>query len=821
MPRFLPLLILFGCWLSPKAQAYRVYGKVTNTQLEPLPLVSIEIKGTKLGTLSKQDGTYELLVDDGAYELVFSMVGYAPQTVQIFIRKNLQQNVILEESAATNLSEVVIKGKAKDRAEEIIRQVIRHKEQIKAAPGAYSSKLYIKAVQQTISSQKGSPQVSLPDTASTADSTYMPNRMAMAEVLLHLDFASDQHIKEERIGVKKRGNTQSLFYLSTTEGQFNFYNNLVKVPSVSETPFLSPVSYSGLVAYRYKTIRIQNKGTYKEYTISVKPTKLSNATVEGELTVTDSAWAILHTHFTLPAYHLAEYDFFEVEQEYQPVEGKAWMLQRQQFTYRASGGKRTVSGQTEVHYSDYQLNQVFPRNHFGVEISATAIEAYKHDSSFWNTVRAKPLTPGELRYVRYTDSVYRVMQSKPYLDSIDRRTNQVTWRKLLFTGQTFYNREKQRTIGLPSLPALVKLFGFGGVRFNPSLLYMKTYPSRKNLYINADISYGFQNRDINGNIHLTRMYNPFNRGMFQVSAGRDFQPIFSGDAWINMLKRSNYYLNNYLGAGHSLEVANGLFLFTDAQIALRRSLSGYKTSSLIDSTLGDILDNNKAIDFSPYNAFYGKIQLEYTPKQRYIREPLEKVILGSAWPTFYASWRKGVPGVFSSKVDFDFLEFGIKQTIKVGLVGTSRYTFKTGTFLNKKSLRLVDYHFQRRGDPLLFLNPDEAFQALDSTFPVFKRTYQAHYVHDFNGFFINKIPLLKKLGLREMAGAGFLIAPERNLRYAEVFAGLERVLKWPFDPLTKFKLGVYVVGSAANKFQSPVMFKIGITSWNKRQGRWY
>ncbi len=70
-----------------------------------------------------------------------------------------------------------------------------------------------------------------------------------------------------------------------------------------------------------------------------------------------------------------------------------------------------------------------------------------------------------------------------------------------------------------------------------------------------------------------------------------------------------------------------------------------------------------------------------------------------------------------------------------------------------------------------------AFQSLDSTFPVFYRFYEGYFVHDFNGAIINKIPLLKKLQLREVAGAGFLIATERDLRYAETFAGIERILK--------------------------------------------
>ncbi|HEY9362928.1 MAG TPA: DUF5686 family protein, partial [Chitinophagaceae bacterium] len=259
----------------------------------------------------------------------------------------------------------------------------------------------------------------------------------------------------------------------------------------------------------------------------------------------------------------------------------------------------------------------------------------------------------------------------------------------------------------------------------------------------------------------------------------------------------------------------------DFYFAFRRSVGDYKTNSQVDSLFGDILEDNQAVYFEPYNAVYGKLRLQYTPHQRYIREPKEKIILGSKWPTFYVALRKGIPGIMNSKVNFDYLEFGGEQEIKIGLAGISEYTIKTGSFLSRQDLRLVDYKFERRGDPLLFLNPHKAFQSLDSTFPLFNRFYEAHYVHEFNGAIINKIPLLKKLQLREVAGAGFLMAPERNLRYVESFAGIERVFKWPFNPLTKFKLGIYIVGSAANKFNNPVQFKVGLTTWDKVKNEWF
>ena len=800
---------------------YRVHGRITNTRLEPLAFVSVQLKDSRLGTTTKEDGTYELMLDQGKQDLVISMIGYKSQVITIIVQKaEYVQNVILEEEEAKNMSEIVVKGRAKDRSEEIIRNVIRNKENILAAPGAYSCEVYIKAIQEDSSARK-------PKKGKQPDSSLLKNqnadltRMAMAEVVLKLDRKSAQQIREERIGITKRGMVESLFFLSTTEGDFNFYNNLVKTPVLSQTPFLSPVSYSGLIAYRYKLLKTEFRGTRKIYTISVKPGKLSNATVEGEITIVDSLWVILHTRFQFPSYHLPEYDFFEVEQNYEMVDGKAWMITRQAFTYFSKNNRAKKSGQTIVAYRNFELNKEFDKNHFGTEVSITAQEAYEKDSSFWQTNRTEPLTPKETRFIRYRDSLYRATHTRAYLDSMDKVINKVTWKKLIFTGQSLNDHEKMRRWFFPSLPSIYQPIQFGGGRINLSAFYFRTFKSRKNLSVYTNVSYGLRNHDVNGGIRVTRMYNPFNRGYYGFYMRRNFEYIFSGDAWINMLKRSNMYLNNAFSIEHGLEIANGLHLYTSIETAFRQSLTGYKTNPNVDSAFGGFLGPNEVIEFEDYNAVYGNIRLQYTPKQRYIREPREKIILGSSWPTFYASFKKGLPGVMKSKVDFDYLEFGITQQVKLGLLGISNYTVRTGRFLTQKSLHQVDYKWQRRGDPFLLLNPNEAFQALDSTFAVFKQFYEGHYVHEFNGALLNKIPLFKKLKLREVGGAGFLFAPERSLRYVEAFAGIERVFKWPFDADSKFKLGVYVVGSAANKFNNPVLFKIGLTSWDKRNNKWY
>lgn len=792
-------------------QLYKLSGIITNDKKEPLPLASVEIKELKKGSVSKDDGSFEFFVERGKYDIVISMVGYKNKIVTVYVNnEDIQENIELEDVESSNLSEIVLKVKARDRAEEIIKNVVKNKVAVLDAIGAYSVNVYIKA-------QRLDSVINKKNETDSSDAESFDG-MSLAEISLHLDRGSSSQIKEERLGVNKRGKTDNLFYLSTTEGDFYIYDNLVQAPPLSKIPFVSPISYSGLVAYRFKTLKIDRSVRPKVYTIAIRPRQLSNATIEGEIVIQDSTWNVLSTSFRLPPAHVPEYDFFEVKQEYMPVGDSARMISRQQFNYYTKTKKGRLYGETTAIYSGYELKKNFKKGYFGNEVSSTSSEAYEKDSVFWKSVRKEPLSVQQAMYVKYQDSVYRYMRSETYLDSIDKVLNRITWKKALIFGQIFNDHKKERMWILPPATSLIQPVAFGGARLKIAGAYRKTFPSRKNLSLEADLSYGFRNHDVNGTVGLQRMYNPFSRGKYSIRAGRNFEFIYAGDAWINVLKRSNIYLNNSLELQHELEIFHGVVLMNTLEVALRRSVSNYKVGNNADSIFG--ISNDPPVAFEPYNATYNEVKIYFTPALKYMREPKEKILLGSKWPTFYVKWRKGVPKLFNSKINFDYLEFGMEQSLNLGVAGNTTYTVKTGDFLNTNDLRVIDYKYMRQGDPLFFQNPQTAFQALDSTFPVFDRFYQGNIVHEFNGFFINRIPFLKKLKLQEIAGGGFLIAPERGLKYLEVFGGIEGVVKWPFNPLARVKLGVYVVGSVANKYNNPVQIKIGLTTWDRFRNRW-
>lgn len=101
----IPLLVIMLAF-QPNT-FHTVSGKITDDKGSPLVSARVIVKGTNVGALSAQDGTYQLSVTDKNAVLEFSAVGYKTQEVKIKGRATI--NVSLK-TAETELQEVIVTG---------------------------------------------------------------------------------------------------------------------------------------------------------------------------------------------------------------------------------------------------------------------------------------------------------------------------------------------------------------------------------------------------------------------------------------------------------------------------------------------------------------------------------------------------------------------------------------------------------------------------------------------------------------------------------------------------------------------------------------
>lgn len=108
---FVAVLLFFSTGLLHAAPAGPpadpVKGTVRDKDGNPLPGVTIQVKGTSQGTVTQPDGTYTLNVTDPNAVLVFSFIGHTPQEIPLNGRATV--DVVLE-SSASELNQVVVIG---------------------------------------------------------------------------------------------------------------------------------------------------------------------------------------------------------------------------------------------------------------------------------------------------------------------------------------------------------------------------------------------------------------------------------------------------------------------------------------------------------------------------------------------------------------------------------------------------------------------------------------------------------------------------------------------------------------------------------------
>lgn len=817
------VLIFSFCATLVTAQDYfTVRGYVYDNHNLPLQGVEIRVRNTGLGTLSNENGQYQISLEAGLNRLIFSYIGFETQAIDLVVNSNIVKNIWLVPDE-TLLNAVEITRKKRDISYEVIEQVINRKDSVLNLFQTHRCEVYLRSVEEVVNRENKKDD--LPEEAefehfengkspltSENDSSDKTPNMNLYEAQLIRHFSKPDLIKENRLAVKRYGDQGSLFYTSTTEGDFNLYANLMYVRTLGQNALVSPLSNTAFISYKFRISDIYfEENGQKVYKIKVIPRKLGNALFKGELEVYENIWLLKSAHLEVPKTALILYDEFAFNILYAHPDS-IHIPVRQEFTWSIKNSKQQIQGKGRAVYQHHKFDSTYHKKFFNSELRVTEREAYLKDTSFWNVIRPEPLTEQEQLFVRYNDSMKMVRSSMVYLDSIYSVYNQITPLKLLWTGQGIVNRARKENIEFSPLVSLIDPVAIGGWRLRYFLSYFKRYENRKTLYIAPFVNYGFKNADLKGSLYVSYLYDPVRISSLSVSGGRYFDFVNPFAPISNILRRDNFFEKNYLNVYHQTELVNGLYLGLSVDMEARQNLSDFEFATIGDS----LYPNNRPVHFDDHNVFKTRLAFSYTPKQLYLKEPFEKIVLGSKFPTFSfqisQAWN-----VFNSPIKFTFADFNIYQQFNVGIIGVSEYRFTMGRFLDTSSMQIMDYRYQRGGDPYFFTPAMYTYQLLDTTFPTFNLFFEGHYVHQFNGFIMNRIPLLKKTNIKTMAGGGFLIAPERQLEYVELFMGLNRIFKVGKERL---RLGFYYTLAQSNQFGFRSQYKVSFEFYNRTKNTW-
>ena len=117
--KILLVLLSLGMTIALSAQN-KVTGVVTDENGEPLMGAGVFVEGTTVGVVTGLDGDYEIVLPEGAANLVFSFIGMADQTIPIGGRSVI--DVQMGEDT-TFLDEVVVVGYATVKRRDLLGSV--------------------------------------------------------------------------------------------------------------------------------------------------------------------------------------------------------------------------------------------------------------------------------------------------------------------------------------------------------------------------------------------------------------------------------------------------------------------------------------------------------------------------------------------------------------------------------------------------------------------------------------------------------------------------------------------------------------------------
>ncbi len=801
-----------------------ISGFILDQNNDPVPFANVYVRELGMGAEADGNGKYFLSIDPGIYHLVVSSVGFESQMLEVVIRdRPVVRNFYLKNSSI-ELNEIVVKVRRRDPAYDIIQEAIRNREKYRSSVNSYRAKVYMRAAEEVDINRKRKQEketnddedeerspLDLAEQAKRAEEARLMG-INLVEMHLTLNYQHPGRYKEERTAYELYGSPAGLFVPVFSETDFNFYENLVDLKGISEVPAISPISRTAILSYRFTLEDILKESGKIVYKIGFSPRKSGDATGKGTIFINDSTWNINRIEFSLHKGGLKFYDDFTIRQTYERVVDSLWIPARQEFVYQTKAGSKLLRGNTVLIYADFEKDYVFPPKFFGNEVAVITREAYERDSSYWNATRPEPLTPDQQRMVAYRDSVEAAHKDKNYLDSIEARYNRVTLGEVLYSDIGFRKDSTKRWIHISSLLSTVGFEIVGGWRLGPRVSWYRQFENGRFLGCSVAPHMGLKNRDLQGRYSMLFRYDPFHLGDFGATFGRAFYTVNPFDAYLNQLKISNYILHDFFEVIHRREFFNGFYLTTNFRWADRKPVTGYDAETFID----EIFDQGEALDFEGYRSVITHVGISYTPFQRYIREPNRKVVLGSKYPTFHFFYSKGWDGLMSSEIDFDYAELSMDQRLLLGTLGNSRYSIKAGKFLNTRLLPFVDLKRFRQSDPYLWSDPMGSFQLLDTALSTTGLFIEGHYLHHFNGAMINNIPLVKKLRIRTVGGAGFMWIKENNYRYEEIFAGIERIVK--LGARRRLKIGLYGVLGESNFSGPAVDWKVSfdiIDNWKR------
>jgi hypothetical protein len=773
----------------------QIKGTITDEKGNPLPFVSVFEENTYNGTTSNEQGNYQLNIKSvGKNKIVFQLLGFKTQKIAIPAEKLPFTLDVKMFEESFSLNEVVINQK-NNPANAIIKSAIASKKENTEKTARFKADFYSRGIFKLKNAPKKIFGQKIGDMGGALDSTGT-GIISLSETFSKIIFEKPNNLKEVVTASKVSGNDKGYSYNTARSSFYDFYDNNIKLG----INLISPISDNAFSYYKFRlesTFIDENNQMINK--IKVSPKRDNEPVFEGYIYIVEDSWAIYAVDLDIKGYRMHEefIDVMTLKQNFSYNKNTGiWAKNTQSLDLTAGAFGIKFTGKYTYVYSNYEFMNSFAKKTFTNEITSIEINSNKKDSIFWNNNRPIPLTFEESKdYIR-KDSIYKVRNSKKYLDSIDHKGNKFKIVSLI-SGYTYKNSSEKYSLSYNGLLDLGSL-SFNtvqGFNFDSGFSYTNWKEDEKGKYttIKTKINYGFSEDRLRISGQYNHRFNKQNYANLSVSGGNtvkqfnDNQPISNLINSISSLSFKNNYMKLYnlefAAISYSQDVANGVNLNGKLEYQQRKPL--FNTTDFSFFKKEALYSSNNPIDPNDFiNAGIEKHSLVKTALNakinfgnKYSTRPDGKFnIRNNKYPTLYLGYEKAFAGS-EKKYEFDHLSTRLFYDVTFGNKGNFAINLKAGKFFNAENIAFVDYkHFNGNQT---HIGQTERYLNVFNLLPYYSNStndsyFEAHMEHNDQGYIMNKIPLLNKLKSTMVLGFHTLVIPNSK-PYSEFTVGLDNL----------------------------------------------
>ncbi|MAB57906.1 MAG: hypothetical protein CL524_10215 [Aequorivita sp.] len=757
--KLFPFLLFFLITSSIFSQT-KVSGVIKDPTGYPVAFANVIFKDSQEGTISDENGRFYLESDKTYKSVIFSFIGYTTEEIELSSRSTYNMEVVMEESADALDEVVVYTGKTSKKnnpALDILRKIWENRRENgvkKFKQYQYDKYEKLEFDLNTIDSAliksrifKGMEFIfDQTDTSKVTGNTYLPIFINEAASKVYGDNLLSEE-KEVLQGNKNSGfeNNQTLIaFVKDLYSEYDVYDNYLKF---FDKAFTSPLSRTGIDVYNY----VLRDSAYRDnkwcYNIVYYPRRKNELTFKGDFWVNDTTWAI--KEINLQASKSANLNWVRdvyIEQEFDVLNDSIFLITRDyfmsDFSFRKKEEAKGIYGKRTTLYDNYVFNIPKDKKFYAEQVDPYNYEVYNRPDEFWDENRMEKLSKDEKGVYKMLDTLKTVRRFKA----------------LYNVGATLASGYYE--IDNFDVGPVFSIFGFNEAEGLRIRLGGRTYFGQNDPWrLEGFGAYGFKDNRFKYGISGKWLLDRKSRLTVFGGNRRDVEQTGAS------LTNSNDVLGRSLASSSLLSVGSNDRLSRINLSTIGFDIEPWKNFILRLTgsyrTLKSATDTF-SIDYKVMEdgVFTGEVKSElkqaeiqlgflYAPGRKTSGYGVERTIINDGdFPSFYAGYSYGLKDVMGGDFEYKKLQALYTQPWNIGGVGRLLSTVEVGTTIGAV--------------PLSLLNPIPGNQTYFSLYNTFTQldyyefvsdTYASlHLQHNFGGRIFSRIPLLRKLDLREVVG---------------------------------------------------------------------